>query len=125
MSNVMFMVGSVDMTDNVVAQDYNIASYPEYQLWTDANGREHRSKYRDRISGTLDLYFFSIDEYDAFLTTLALYRQSDQTYSITVYDNNAAAEETITAFIDYTPTRYRGADLADQIAQLRVTIREQ
>lgn len=125
MGNIMFMVGSVDYTDNVIAQDYSIGTYPEYQMWTDANGKEHRSSYRNRVTGTLDLYFFNITEYNNFLSTLGLNRASDLTYPVTVFDNNTNAEVTIRAFIDYTPVRYRGADRSDQIAQLRLTIREQ
>lgn len=125
MAQVMLMVGNTDYTANVIAQDYNIGSYPEYQTWTDANGKEHRSRYRDRISGTLDLYFFSIGEYNDFLATLSLNRASDLTYPLKVYDNTKALLTEITAFIDFTPSRYRGADQSDQIGQLRLTIREQ
>ena len=125
MANIMFKVGNVDYTDNVIASDYVVGSYPEYQTWTDANGHEHRSSYRTRVYGTLELYFFTMKEFNDFQDNMALVKQNDLTCPVTVYDNNTAAEVTINAFVDYTPSRYRGADRADYIAQLAVTIREQ
>lgn len=125
MSNIMFKIGTTDYSSNVVAKNYKVGSYPEYELWTDANGKEHRSKYRSRIRGSLDLFFFNITEYQTFVTLLNNQIASDLTYSIIVYDCIAEAEATITAFIDYDPSRYRGADEADMVGQITLNIREQ
>lgn len=125
MANIMFKVGNVDYTDNVIASDYVIGSYPEYQTWTDANGHEHRSSYRTRVYGTLELFFFTIKEFNDFQANMALVKQSDLTCPVTVYDNNTASEVTINAFVDYTPSRYRAPNWDDMMEQIEVTIREQ
>lgn len=125
MTTIMFQVGIHDYSHRVCAENYNIGSYPEYELWTDANGKEHRSKYRTRIKGTLDMRFLTINEYQDFVTILENAVQSDLTYSITVYDNITEQEQEITAFIDYEPIRYRGADWGDMIERLTLNIREQ
>lgn len=125
MLNTMFMIGIVDYSHRVVAENYNINTQPEYELWTDANGREHRSKYRDRVQGTLEMKFLSINEYQDFVALLESSIQSDLTYSITVYDNKSEQEKEITAFIDYDATRYRDPGWADMVERLTLTIREQ
>ena len=121
----MFMTDTTDYSHRVVAENYKISSKPEYELWTDANGREHRSRYRSRVSGTLEMKFLSINEYQDFVTLLENKQASDLTYPITVYDNVKEQEVEITGFIDYDPIRYRDPAWADMIERLEITIREQ
>ena len=125
MNNIMFKVATTDYSNRVVAENYKISSKPEYELWTDANGHEHRSKYRARVSGTLEMKFLSITEYQTFLTLLASQQASDLTYSITVWDNLKEQEVTITAFIDFDPTRYKDPGNKDMVGHVEITIREQ
>lgn len=121
----MFMIDTTDYSHRVVAENYKISSKPEYELWTDANGREHRSRYRSRVSGTLEMKFLSINEYQAFITLLESKQASDLTYSITVWDNRAEQEVAITAFIDFDVSRYRDPAWADMVERIEITIREQ
>ncbi len=126
MSNtIMFMVGETDMSHRVVAENYKIGTQPEYELWTDANGKEHRSKYRERVQGTLELKFLTIGEYQDFVTLLESEVANDLTYEMTVYDNIAEQEKQIIGFIDYEPTRYRAPDWSDMVERITLTIREQ
>ena len=125
MNNIMFKIATTDYSNRVVAENYKISSKPEYELWTDANGHEHRSKYRARVSGTLEMKFLSITEYQTFLTLLASQQASDLTYSITVWDNLKEQEVAITAFIDFDPTRYKDPGNRDMVGHVEITIREQ
>ena len=121
----MFMVGETDMSHRVVAENYKIGTVPEYDLWTDANGKEHRSKYKDRVQGTLEMRFLSINEYQDFVTLLESEINNDLTYEMTVYDNISEQEKEIVGFIDYEPTRYRDPGWADMMERITLTIREQ
>ena len=125
MQNTMFMVGETDMSHRVVAENYKIGTVPEQDLWTDANGKEHRSKYRDRVQGTLEMRFLSINEYQDFVFLLESEIQNDLTYEMTVYDNISEQEKEIVGFIDYEPTRYRDPGWADMMERITLTIREQ
>ena len=125
MENIMFKIATTDYSNRVVAENYKISSKPEYELWTDANGHEHRSRYRSRVSGTLEMKFLSISEYQTFLSILAGQQASDLTYSITVWDNLKEQETTITAFIDFDPTRYKDPGNKDMVGHVEITIREQ
>lgn len=125
MLNVMFQVGEEDYSGRVVAENYKISSKPEYELWTDANGHEHRSRYRTRVSGTLEMRFLNIGEYRDFIELLAQEQASDLTYPLIVYDNLKEESVDITGFIDFDPTRYRDPAFNDMIERIEITIREQ
>lgn len=125
MINTMFMIGETDYSHRVVAENYKISSKPEFELWTDANGKEHRSKYRTRVSGTLEMRFLTINEYQDFVTLLENTQDDDLTYPMTVWDNIKEQETEIIGFIDYDPVRYRDPAWADMIERVELTIREQ
>jgi len=125
MINIMFMIDETDYSHRVVAENYKISKKPEYELWTDANGKEHRSKYRTRISGTLEMRFLSINEYQDFVTLLEETQGDDLTYPMTVWDNVGEQETEIVGFIDFDPVRYRDPAWADMIERVELTIREQ
>lgn len=121
----MFMIDTTDYSHRVVGENYKISSKPEYELWTDANGREHRSRYRYRVSGTLEMKFLTINEYQDFITLLESKQANDLTYPVTVWDNRSEQEVEITAFIDFDATRYRAPAWEDMVERLEITIREQ
>ena len=124
-NNIMFKKDNTDYSSRVVAEKYTVSSKPEYELWTDANGREHRSRYRYRVSGTLEMKFLTIGEYQTFLGILALAQDSDLTYPLRVWDNRTEQEVDITGFVDFDAVRYRNPAWADMIERLQITIREQ
>ena len=122
--NIMFSVNGHDYSHRVVGSGYEVQKTDEYNLWTDANGHEHRSAYRQRISGKFKMLFLSIEEYEAFIETLELNKKADLTYEIEIYDNKKCSTQEITAFIDFTPTRYRAPNWDDMMEQIEVTIKE-
>lgn len=125
MSNIMFAINGTDYSHRVVGAGYEVQKNDEYNSWTDANGKEHKSAYRTRISGKFQMFFQSMDEYQTFISTLNLAKNSDLTYPIQVWDNKSGSSVSITAFIDFTPTRYRAPNWDDMMEQIEVTIREQ
>lgn len=104
---VMFKVGAGDYSDRVIAGSYNVNSQNVYKSWQDINGIEHREKIRDKIVGSFDMYFPTIDEYDAFRAVLDSVRKEDLSYTITVVDNIKNEVKTIDAFITFQLTRNR------------------
>lgn len=103
----MFKVGAGDYSDRVIAGSYNVNSQNVYKSWQDINGVEHREKIRDKIVGNFDMYFPTIDEYDAFRAVLDSVRKEDLSYTITVVDNIKNEVKTIDAFITFQLTRNR------------------
>ena len=122
---VMFKINTTDYSQRVVGSGYAVQSNDEYETWIDANGKEHHSAYRTRISGKFSMLFKTMDEYSAFATVLAAQKQSDLTYPVTVYDNKTGTEVAINAFLDYSLTQYRGPGFDDRMEQVEITIKEQ
>lgn len=123
-NKTMFSINGTDYSNRVVGADYEVQTNDEYNTWIDGNGREHRSAYRPRISGKFKMLFLSIEEYEAFIETLELNKKADLSYEIEIYDNKKCSTQEITAFIDFTPTRYRAPNWADMMEQIEVTIKE-
>lgn len=122
---VMFKINTTDYSQRVVGSGYEVQSNDEYETWTDANGKEHRSAYRTRISGKFSMLFKDMSEYTTFATLLAAQKRTDLTYPVTVYDNKTGTETTINAFLDYTLSQYRGPGFDDRMEQIEITIKEQ
>lgn len=122
---IMFKVGLTDCSSHVVGENYEVQSNDEYETWTDANGKEHRSAYRTRISGTFEMFFPTMDEYTAFATLLSTNKQSDLTYSVTIYDNKTGIETDTKVFLDYSLVQYRGPAFDDRMERVKVTVKEQ
>lgn len=104
---IMFKVGAGDYSNRVIAGSYNVNSQNVYKSWQDINGVEHREKIRDKIVGSFDMYFPTIDEYDAFRAVLDSVRKDDLSYTITIVDNIKNEVKTIDAFITFQLTRNR------------------
>lgn len=122
---IMFKIGLIDYSKNVVGENYSVQSNDEFETWTDANGKEHRSAYRQRISGTFELYFTNEAEYLSFQSVLEANKRTDLTYPITIYDSRTGNEEDIFAFVNYNITLYRNPAFVDRVEQIKVTIKEQ
>lgn len=123
--NIMFAINGTDYSHRVVGSGYQVQKNDEYNTWRDANGKDHDSIYRTRVEGKFNMKFLNITEYNTFLDVLALAKNNDRTYPVQVYDNKTHQTVSITAFIDFTPSRYRAPNWDDMMEQIEVTIREQ
>lgn len=124
-NKIMFKVNSTDYSNRVVGAAYAVQSNEEYELWTDANGKEHRSAYRSRITGKFTMYFPTMSDFTSFQTTMNTNKGADLTYPISVFDNKSGTTKSIRAFVEYQLVQYRGPAFDDRMEQVEVSIREQ
>lgn len=122
---IMFKVGLTDCSRYVVGENYEVQSNDEYETWTDANGKEHRSAYRTRISGEFEMFFPTMADYTAFATLLSTSKKSDLTYAVTIYDNKTGIETDTDVFLDYNLVQYRGPAFNDRMERVKITVKEQ
>ena len=126
-TKIMFKVGSVDYSDKVI-DGYAVQSDAEYTAWTDANGREHRSVIRERVSGSFTLFFKTISDYDSFCLNLRNTMKNDTSNPCAVWDNYKNQEVTSDFFISHSPSRSRGDgagnEWGDMMGKVKVTIKE-
>lgn len=124
MATIMFKVNNTDYSSKVVAEEYAVRSVPQFKSWQDANGREHRSVYRDKISGSFTMYFPTITDFDNFCALLDSVQKNDTSYPCTVWVNNKNTNATSDFFIEFDAQRYRDLKWADQVGQIKVSIEE-
>lgn len=126
-TKIMFKVGSVDYSNKVI-DGYAVQSDPEYDSWTDANGREHRSVIRERVNGNFTMFFKTIDEYNAFCLNVHNTMKNDTSNPCVVWDNLKGTNVSDDFFLSYTPSRSRGDGAGDtwgdMMGKVKVTIKE-
>lgn len=88
-----FTVYQTDCSANVIAGTYKVNNEPVYKEWEDADHITHKKKLRDKVVGTLDMFFRTAEEYSSFLTTLASATANEQT-TLTVSVVNTQSEKT-------------------------------
>lgn len=124
MAEIMFKVGNTDYSQNVIAENYSVKSHDLYDSWTDANGREHRSVYRTQVSGSFNMYFPNIEDYNTFCSTLRANKNNDTSIRCTVFDNESDNTFTSDFFVDFNPTRYADNKWDDRVDTVKITIKE-
>lgn len=124
MPNIMFKIGNTDLSTKVVADGYTVKSDPQFKAWTDANGREHRSVYREQISGSFTMYFPEISDFDSFCTLLQNNIANDTSVPCTVWVNNLNGNRTSDFFVEVDASRYRDAKWVDMVGKVKITIKE-
>lgn len=121
---IMFKVGIHDFSDHVIAGSYSVNSQDVYKSWTDINGEEHRDKIRDRITGSFDMYFGNIEEYEDFIGKLEAAKQSNLSYEVALCDNRTNELKVRPVFISFQLTRNRDGSWNDLYERFKVNVQE-
>lgn len=108
---VIFKIGSVDFSSNVVVPEYDINRLLDYDSYEDCNYVTHKIPKRRKVSGSFSLKFFSMDDfveqdvvvhgYRTFVQTMLSSRKSDGSWDVTLYLNNELIEYTGNFDLDY------------------------
>lgn len=123
---ITFKIGTSEYGNRVIAGTYQVNNDAPYESYTDANEVEHRIALRDsKVSGSFDMRFRTMTEYQTFLSILSTYKKSsDGTYPIKVTVNNKLTEHEGDFFIEFQPKRNRTAALQDYLETFTVYIEE-
>ena len=123
----MLLINGVDYSAHVIAGSYSVTTEPVGVNWTDGF-KVNRFEYqgRERVSGSFDMFFRTMAEYNAFLTDLdAVY--SLGFYTLTVKLNNMAPPNdsaTGNFKFKFSPVRNIDGLRQDYIQRFTVTIEE-
>lgn len=101
----IFIIGSHDYSSNILTGTYNVNKNSEYKEIQDANGFYHRFPIRDRVSGSFDMRFLKMTDYEQFVMDLKDLKASNGSYPVTVAINNTLTTEPINAYIDCNMVR--------------------
>lgn len=123
---MILKINNIDFSGNVVADEYDVSSKDIYIEWEDGFFVTHRHIVRTQVTGTFQMYFNTMTDYDNFLSALQTVRTQGY-YPIVIKDNalpSASNEVSINAFIELNPIRYRKLDGSDALKAFAVEIKE-
>ena len=125
MATTLIKIGNTDCSDNVVRGSYKVNRIDVYKTYEDANGATHRRYIRKKMSGTLQMFFKFMSDYEDFIELIDA-NKSATTYAVacTLYDNLSSDVYTVNAFIDFQPTITQDAGLREYMQVLDITIEE-
>lgn len=120
---MIFKINGTDFTDAVVRNSYAVNHVDEFDSWTDCNRKEHRSNFRSKVKGSLDLIFMTLDEYKVFADALKL-RLTDGTSRVELSVNNSLEDVVCYCYISYAPKRGRTPTFDDYMEKFTVEVEE-
>lgn len=121
---IMFKIGTVDYSNIVIAEKYNVNKDKQYESWKDASGVEHRSLIRTQIKGAFSMFFKTIEDFTDFTQNIANLSNDDMSVPCIVCDNRTNTEQSIDAFIDFRAERYKNGTNQDTVGVVNINITE-
>ena len=118
-----FTVNQTDCSANVIAGTYNVNNEPVYKEWEDGDHVTHKKKLRDKVVGSLDMFFRTPEEYSSFLTTLASATANEQT-TLTVSVVNTQSDKTGYFFVKHNATLNIDGTWSDYVDKFTLNITE-
>lgn len=121
-----FTVGQVDYSDHVIAGTYDINNKPQYRTWEDGNCKTRRTKLRDQIVGSFNMFFRTESDYEDFLDDIEAAKDvtKDGAVSISITVNNTLEQADTYAYIDYNLVRNIDGAWQDYFEVFTVNIEE-
>ena len=121
---MVFKIGDTSYADHVIAGTYQINQKEIGQEWTDANHVKHKTLMRTKISGSCDMFFRTIEEFNDFIANIKTVKTSNQSVPMEVTVNNINEDKIMDAFIDFDPVRNRDGMWKDYILRYTLTVEE-
>lgn len=123
---VMFMINNIDYSSHVVGDKYVMNDEPLYKTYKDMNGTKHIDVYAHKVSGSFDMLFENLKQYEKFLSDLdKAYNSLEQAYECTVAINFPQnLNKNIVATIKIAPTRAIDGSWNDIFKQFTVKVEE-
>lgn len=124
MPNTIYMFKIGNNGYPVSGKDYQVMRTEQFDGWTDANGREHRSVYRTQMSGSFVMVFETVEQYNAFVADIEANKSSDTSVRCSLFDNYSGQMVVSDYFLTFTPSRQIGGGWEDHIGKLKVSVKE-
>lgn len=121
MSEILGVIGDIDITKYIIKDTYKVNSEPVYESWQDGNFRSHRIYTRTKVTGSFDVIFFGEDDgpYQDFLALIAS-ETSQNVLTIGLYVENEAAFESFEVYCELTSSQH--AETTDGRIVNKVTV---
>lgn len=102
------VVNSIDITDYIIKDTYEINTEPIYTSWDDANYVEHRVYVRDKVKGSFEFITFGDAPRVAFLDFLNILKAATTNNVLTIglYVQNEGTFQAINCFYTIESTQH-------------------
>lgn len=124
----MFKFGSsptYDYSNHVLAGSYKVSEQDIYNTFTDGFGIEHHLKYRTKVSGSFEMFFRTLTEFNTFMTRLNSVKDSmGSYYVVTVAINNTNQTKQINCHLKFDTIRNKDGANDDFMEKFTVSIEE-
>lgn len=120
---MVFLVGNKDYSAHVIAGSYEVNNDPQYKEWEDASYISHKLKLRDRVQGSFDMWFRTVEEYEEFKADLDAVK-ANEAYTISLTVNNTSEQANIYAYLDFKLVRNIDGAWNDYFERFTVTVKE-
>lgn len=122
---MLFGLNNKDYTAHIVADTYKVNLQPVYEHYEDAKGHTHNVRIRDRVSGSFDMFFKTIEEYDAFVKDFKDGKSPlNNAHTITLKPNTTNTEGLYLCFLKYEPTRRLNGQFKDFMGVFTISVEE-
>ncbi len=122
--SLVFEINGVDMSSNVIAENYKVNQADVYDSYIDANGHEHRNIYRTKVSGTFDMRFRSLNSYMNFLKHLSNSKTVNGYFPCKIAVNNTGEIVERYLYISFNTTRQRNSFRRDDYGVINISVEE-
>lgn len=102
---MVFIINNVDFSGNIIAGTYEVNDTDIFVSWKDGNYTQHRKRVSSKVSGSLKMFFRTVEEYNDFLNALNSTKRDNMTHLITLMVNNSNRIKSCDMFIDYSLIR--------------------
>lgn len=122
---MLFTLNNIDYTANIIADSYKINSQPVYESYEDAKGRTHNVLIRNKVSGSFDMFFRTMTEYNEFLSDWnAGKSQLLNTHTVYLNPNNINEDGVYQCFLKHEATRRLDGRYREYVGQITVSVEE-
>lgn len=123
---VIFKIGTIDYSEHVVAEGYNVNYEPLLKEWTDGAQVKHRDVIGRKIRGKFTMYFEDATAMQTFLDDVESRTASTNACRVNLKVNNADDIDALVdtyVFIDFKPVR-KNTTGSDRFDTFEVTVEE-
>lgn len=117
-------IAGFDLKPYALIGGYDLNQVENYKEWVDGRGVTHRDVIRERVDGTIKVFFKEMDEYNEFLTALKNGRMQSGAYTCDFTVNNKKEVVHCDCFITFEPVRTQSGDGTDQLTQFEIKVEE-
>jgi hypothetical protein len=121
---MVFKIGNTSYADHVIAGTYQINQKDIGKEWTDANQIKHKTLMRTKVSGSCDMFFRTIEEFNEFVANIKAVKTTNQSVPMELTVNNVNEDKEIDAFIDFDAVRNRDGMWKDYILRYTLSVEE-